>query len=467
MKVSFSKIKITPKNLDGVRMAGYARPDTCKGTLDDIFAHATLILSSSENNNDKEKLLLISIDILKFPISVADYVKKKISEAFNDISYQNILIHATHTHSAPDITGEFHWPGTSFLDVMKGIMFGINRNDEYVIWLSKKIIKLVEKLNEGLKNCKIAWKKKQFNPNLVINRRHPSEIPKTDLGVISFRDLDNKLIGIIINYQCHPTTLSFFNNKLSADFPGRIIARISEMTQGQVKALYFNGAAGDLNPITTCGTNYESLEIDKTPIYDQLGTYKHTRRLGYRIAEVVMKLTESIPNKEYYQELSFQSYIKVIFVPLKDPRYFSLAWLENKLYYLIKKYILLSVVKVLYKKTNFPIFRLIKKGRTVGAQTILQFIKFITKKEENRSEFSIFTVPGELFEKIGEKLIYQSPTGKDNSFIFQNSNDWIAYLFPLGEYIEIGGYEPVASFSPLSGYYVHKMMLELFAEIKR
>ena len=76
------------------------------------------------------------------------------------------------------------------------------------------------------------------------------------------------------------------------------------------------------------------------------------------------------------------------------------------------------------------------------------------------------TVPGELFEEIGKNLLEKSPTGKKNSFIFQNSNDWISYLFPIYEYIEVGGYESFPSFSPVSGVYIEKEMLKLFEEIK-
>jgi len=75
-------------------------------------------------------------------------------------------------------------------------------------------------------------------------------------------------------------------------------------------------------------------------------------------------------------------------------------------------------------------------------------------------------IPGELFEEIGESLIKASLTGKDNIFIFQNTQDWIGYLFPLLEYVEEGGYEPVPSFSPLGGYFIKNEMLRLLTKIR-
>ena len=78
MKVAFNKIKITPKNYIGKPMAGYARKDPCIGILDDIYAYGVLISFNNEHNNQNH-LLLISVDILKLPLSIVEYIKKKTS----------------------------------------------------------------------------------------------------------------------------------------------------------------------------------------------------------------------------------------------------------------------------------------------------------------------------------------------------------------------------------------------------
>jgi hypothetical protein len=358
------------------------------------------------------------------------------------------------------LTGEFHWPGGS-PSIVKGIMFGVNKNDEYIVWISQRILKLVRELKKSLGTAKIAWKKEIFNPNLVINRRHPLRIPKTELGILSFKDLNDNLFGLIINYQCHPTTLSLFNNKLSADFPGQIISKISELTDNNVNSVYFNGPAGDLNPITTCGTDYKKLAKNKSPIYTQLGTYEHTKKFGFQIAKEALALSYSIPDENYYKMLKIRSYTKMLSIPFRDARYFSSVWFQNKLIHIIKKYVLLPVILSLYDKNNFPIFQIEKQGARIYAKTLFQFIEFTIGEDINK-KFNIFTVPGELFEEIGNHLLEKSPAGKENSFLIQNTNDWIAYLFPINEYVKIGGYEPVASFGPLCGYYIEREILDYF-----
>lgn len=463
MKVAFSKTKITPKDFIGKSMAGYTRQHYCIGKLDDIYANGILIESDKK---EKQNLLLISLDLLKIPLMLANYIKKKLEREFPEINSGKTLIHCTHTHSAPDLTGEFFWTG-GMLSVMRGIMFGSNRNDRYIVWFVHQIVSMVQNLFKTLKPCKIAFRKKKFNPDIVINRRDPKRQSSPDLGIISFINvMDDKLIGFIINYSCHPTTLSYKNKKLSADYPGKIIERTSQLTSDRVKVIFFNGAAGDLNPITTCGTDYEGLDLDKIQISDQLGTYKHTEQIGYTIAEEALNLAELIPKSEYFDNLEFKSYLKFIKIPLKDFKYFSIAWFRNKLGYIIKKF-LIRVAMVLYEKANFPLFTLTREKLKIKIKTVIQFIKIDLKSKLKSSTIGLITVPGELFEEYEKLYLSKSPTGKESSFIFQNSNDWIGYLFTPEDYIVEGGYEPIASFSPVGGYLIEKEITQLFNSIKK
>ena len=79
---------------------------------------------------------------------------------------------------------------------------------------------------------------------------------------------------------------------------------------------------------------------------------------------------------------------------------------------------------------------------------------------------TVFGVPGELFEEIGKRFDEVSPSGPEDTFIIQNANDWIAYLFSLNEYVSQGGYEPLASFSPICGDRVEREMYKLMKEIR-
>ena len=458
MNVAFNKISITPKDYIGKPMAGYARKDPCLGKLDDIHAYGVLISQNNKNTN----LLLISVDILKLPLSIVEYIKKKLVFKFVPLRSDAIIIHATHTHSSFDLTGEFYYPGGT-LAFIKGVLFADNKNDKFIVWMTNRIVKMVEKLFKDLEPCKIAWKKEKFNPNIVLNRRWPTRKVLPELGIISFKKLEeSKLIGFIINFACHPTTLSFQNNKLSADFPGRVISKIDELTSNKVKSIYFNGPSGDINPITTSGTNLEKIDEDKTLSYDQRGTYEHTKKIGFTIGEEALKIANSIPEENYFTEMDVDIYTKRLLVPQKDAKYYSKVWFSNKIKWLIKKHFLFKLAKFEEKYVNFPFFTIDRKHFKNFAKTIIQFLKF-TASDGNT--YGIITIPGELFEEIGKRIINEAPSPGENTLIFQNSQDWIGYLFPLEMYVNEGGYEPFMCFSPLGGAYIEKSAQKFLNEI--
>ena len=150
-------------------------------------------------------------------------------------------------------------------------------------------------------------------------------------------------------------------------------------------------------------------------------------------------------------------------IPQKDAKYFSRVLLANKLKWLIKKYFLFKVAKFDQKYVNFPFFTETRKGLQRFVKTVVQFVKFTTSDDKS---YGILTIPGELFEGIGKNLIREAPSLKERTFIFQNSQDWIGYLFPLETYITEGGYEPFMCYSPLCGAYIENGTKNFLRDIK-
>ena len=466
MRVAFGKIKLTPKDYIGRTLAGYVPIVKCDGKLDDIYARGVLI----ESSNQAENLLIISLDFLKFPMKLSNYIKDKIYNRYK-ILQEQILLHAIHTHKSVDLGNEYHLSGGT-LSLIKNVLFGqYYSDDKYKIWITKQIVNLVGNLINGLEPCNIAWQKETIQENIIINRRHPEIESKSQLGVISFRRLSNdKLIGIIVNFGTHPTTLNMTVRKLSADYPGRICARIEQSTNDEVSAVFFTAPAGDLNPITTCGDDFKALTEDMNPIYDQMGTYKHTKKIGYFLGDKALKIANAIPSEEYYTDLDFTVYNQFFEIPFEDyKKYWTSNSFNSRILHVIKKYFLfrLPIFMASQNPPNFTTFDFRYYGHKIFTRTQIQFIliRAFSKSNDKEKSLSITAIPGELFEEIGKKILKNSPTGAENSFIFQNSNDWVGYLFPLKEYILIGGYEPTVSFSPLTGAYVQNNFIKLVNKI--
>jgi len=475
MKAAFGKIVLTHKNYLGKTLAGYTPVSRAEGKYDDIMAHAVLI-EDTVMGNVKKRVLIISTDYLKLPLLFTEYVKEQI-EKKHFIHQNQILIHAIHTHKSMDMCGEFVFGG-NYPGVIKGITFGgYHSDDRYKVWVARRIVKLVGELIAKLQPAVMAWTKGDLDEYILINRRHPSRKSKSPLGVWSFKNPETgKIFGILINFGMHPTTLRNSVKMVSADYPGRVIEKIEQLSNGETDAAFFNAPSGDLNPITTCGTNFEELEKDQQPIYGQTGDLKETKKLGYYIGENAYKIAKSIPDDQYYDRLEFKSYVKVFWVGMNDyKKYWSGTYISNRFTHIVKRYLLfpIALFQASVVEPNFPGFAVkhrhyFRPSAKINVYTQLQIIKLkaikTTKADtsnkptpiysqdaKNFKEMTIVGIPGELFEDYAAKIFQKTKTGAENTFIFQNSNDWIAYLFPIKEYITQGGYEPFASYAAMSG----------------
>ena len=469
MKVAFGKIKITPKHYLGIPLAGYTPIPKCTGVLDDLYAHGVLI-EDEELGNIKRRVLLISLDLLKLSLSFTNYIKEKIQKKY-PISPGQVLIHATHTHKGPDVTGEFDRPG-GFAQIVFNIINGHHKNDLYLVWVAGQIVKLVGELLQKLRPCKIAWAREPpVYSHLASNRRHAGQKPP-DVGVIAFRSLeDDHLIGFIMHFAAHGITLGRHTTKISADWIGFAVRRVTDLTRGEVQAAYFNGPSGDVSPgvphwLVAPPTKPFASKEERRVYYRHIMGYRRTEGIGNAVGEQALRLAQSIPLEEYLPKMSLRIYVKTIWIPVKDFKYWSKHWFENSPLQFLKRYLLIPIAMT-HETPNFPGFALKRRGCMLNTYTLIQWILIKASSLDNTKskDLSILTAPGELFEEIGWRLRSKCPTGVANTFIFQNSHDWVSYLFPKQLYITSGGYEPYASLSPMCGHVYEQEMRKLFQEV--
>jgi len=389
MRASFGKIPITPKNLDhGVQMAGFYRKHMAYDKLDDIYARAALF-ENITLNNVRSYFLLISVDLFEMHYVLGNYIKDKIKQQVEfSLGHGQILICATHTHHGPDITGQYLYPG-GIGSTLRGIMFGHNRHDRYIVWIARQIVKLVQQLKETLVPSKMSWAKAPITENVWINRRHPSDRTPQELGIIAVRRTDSdQLYGLIVNYGLHPTTMSFMNDKISADYPGVLADWIEHHTSPAVNVVFFTGAAGDINAITTCGTDFKAMEHEDVPLFNndpkgtnhymQLGTYEHTLHIGEYLAQESMKVAQAIPISSFYDKLQINAYLKIIWMSMDDNQHEKRIgilnlrnWFTNKITIFLKKWFLAPIILTSAKNPNFPP----KIGTMSGFLTLRQALK--------------------------------------------------------------------------------------------
>ena len=204
---------------------------------------------------------------------------------------------------------------------------------------------------------------------------------------------------------------------------------------------------------------------------EQHGTYKSTERIGFYLGTEAVKLAEVIHWKI--------TILHLILNPIPDPigflckirnhTYKPMIWLGNRALFLAKKWIAIPlVITVAGKNPNFPGFALkhypfsFRRGWHINIYSLLQYLDITASNENGSKKLSIFGFPGEVFEDTQKKVMRNSPVGAENTFLFQEANDYITYLFSIKEYITLEGYRKYPLNNPSCRRIHGKRMVPLY-----
>jgi len=390
--------EITPAS--SVYLAGKIRNKPSQGVHDNLYAKTIYIESN------KEKVVLVSLDLVGLPLNIVDKIRKAVKE---DVNLDNIVIACTHTHSGPNTI--------SFLNT--------KIDDNWFSLLPNKIVNLIKSSIKKKEQAKIGFKKVNVF-GIGKNRRGNKEEVDPELGIIKVQDLKDRVKVIFLNFSCHATTILDENNLLiSADYPAYIYKSLSEVYPEAI-ILFTNGAAGDINIGYSADDSALGEKMD-------IRTFENAEKIGKRICNKVISVMNDIPinNKEL---LVYKK--KVIKLPFKTqlPQ-------KHELEEQIKKRqdsIINTIVKSKKKKLQI---------RQIYDEIILEKMKsqynnggFLNTEIDilRVNDAILVTVPGELFCKLGLKI--KKMLSPKIAMIVGYANDYIGYI-PTKEAFSQGGYE--------------------------
>ncbi|QMW06031.1 neutral/alkaline non-lysosomal ceramidase N-terminal domain-containing protein [Spirosoma foliorum] len=240
-KAGTARVIITPKEPQW--QAGYAsRTHAADGKLHDLWAKALAL-----EDETGTRVVLVTTDMLGFPKAMSDRIRERLNSQFG-LAKAQIILNSSHTHSGPvlDYALQDIYP----LDAKEQ-----RKIDQYSHWLETKIVSLVGQALKTLEPVEL------FSQNGVtrfqVNRRNNKEgalLEQTELKgpndyavpVIKIVDAKGKLKTIVFGYACHPTVLDLY--QWSGDYVGFAQLEL-EKTHPGVTAMFFQGAAGDQNPL--------------------------------------------------------------------------------------------------------------------------------------------------------------------------------------------------------------------------
>ena len=215
--------------------------------------------------SDGTRVAICSTDFLGFPSVLC----KKIREQVPGIPSENILIGATHNHSAPDCYGFPNKNGETGADI------------EYLHGICTKLADAINqavrelrpahiKIGTGVAKGRIAYN--YYAENLYDPRCH----------VIQVLTIGGKSLATLVNYACHPEIIGPDQGILCPDFVGPLYDRIKQCGGGT--GIFMNSALGGMVTADCRGPDGKDIR-----------TWEECVRIGHLLADEALRIVADAP----------------------------------------------------------------------------------------------------------------------------------------------------------------------------
>ncbi|MBR7062231.1 MAG: neutral/alkaline non-lysosomal ceramidase N-terminal domain-containing protein [Clostridia bacterium] len=400
----------------GCFMAGAAREDITPpvGTL--LYGYVPDSVSTSVHDGLEAvcaafaqgdvKVLLVTISVGDFGTELCDELRARIGKE-NGLPAGRVVIAATHTHSAPNVSGIEGWG-----DIDRGYVDSI---------LFPRVCEACRRALDDLQPAELAIgtaeskvginRRQQYRDGSIGLGQNPWGCFDPEMTVLALRNRDNKK-GIIniIHYGCHGTAAGN-NREISRDWPGIMTDRLTAET-GTLSA-FFNGTVGDVGPRLTNGWT--------------TGDIKHVEELGGVAAADAVR---AYRNTGVYKTGDLRLFEGVVSVPRKPLPPVDVLRQKLAAYSEPEKLINISRLEYAYYRAAMdeyeagcpPYEREFCFGQTLISLGDVVFVPF----------------PFEMFSEIALRLRAYSPFR--HTLTLSNANGYNAYL-PTEDQLVRGGYE--------------------------
>ncbi|MFL5242488.1 MAG: hypothetical protein ACJ8FY_10305 [Gemmataceae bacterium] len=403
LKVGIAQADITPKIGDKpVYMAGFGHNRLAKGVHDPLLARAIVF-----KEGDK-KIALASVDLVGFFHTNVEKVRKDLD------GFAYVLVSSTHSHEGPDTLGLWgKTPLTSGVD------------PDYIKHVEKQIVAAIKEADKAAQpvSCRIGTAKA---PELLHDGREPY-IKHDEIVALEFRDAENKrTTGVLVQWNCHPETLSDKNVELSADFVGASVKHLHQKYKCPV--IYLTGTVGGL--MTSL---HVEVKDDKGKVLAD-GTFEKTELYGKKVGELADK---ALADAKPIRLTPLAAASKKVYVPL-----------DNKIYQLMRQMGVLERKAFLWKGDPYQAEAAdpkdAKSALCMGTEVAWLHL----------GELDVACIPGEIYPELVldkvqdppdpgadypdapiEPAIYKQLAGP-HRMIIGLANDEIGYIIPKRQWDE-------------------------------
>ena len=377
--------------------------------------------------DDGQTRLAIAVsDLCMVSREVLDQAKAR-AHQHTGIPVENMLMSATHTHSA----------GTACS------VFQSDPDEDYLVFLSERIADAVIRANQHLAPARIGWGVGE-EASQVFNRRwkmkpgtpmpnpfggqdqvlmnpgvgnpdmlEPAGPIDPEIPVISIQSREGQPIALLANYSLHYVG-GTERGEVSADYYGMFAQRMQELLGSNAPgppfvAMMSNGTSGDINNIHWAGEKQ-----DKLPPYAQM------QRVANTLAAEAYKVVQTI---QYQDWISLDAQQKEISLGVRRPEAKEIKR-AREIIAQAQDTVMSSREEIYARET------VLMNDYPEQVSVILQAFRL--------GDLAITAIPCEVFAETGLELKKESPFKL--TFNIELANGYNGYLPPPGQH-QLGGYE--------------------------
>ena len=274
-KIGFGRRDITPPKGIYSRCWGAAKNDRAKGIHKPLYATAMVIATK---NTPESFYVLVNFDGTLYASKQDEWeMRKAVIDALGTNNAQ-VMIGVSHTHSV------------MFLSRENTDKLGGELVVPYLNKIKEQIVKAVLEAKQNLQEASINWYKgscdlatnrdlKDSDSNKYITGYNPEITADDTLVVGKVTSSAGDVIGVLVNYACHPTTLGWENELISPDYVGAMRETIEEQFSNAL-CLFLLGACGELAPAHQYTGNTDVADL-------------HGKKLGFSALSAMHGLPQS------------------------------------------------------------------------------------------------------------------------------------------------------------------------------
>ncbi len=219
--------------------------------------------------NDGTRVALVAIDLLGFPSVLVNRIATLVPE----IPSGQLIVGASHTHSAPDCYAFPDGKGGSTADLEYLDRICVLASEAiHDAWKDMQVASL--RIASGDAVGKIAYN--YYAPDLYDRR----------VAVIQAVSLDDKVLATLVNYAIHPEVLGAGVGILSPDLIGPLRDRIESKVGGM--AMFFNSAQGGM--VTADNRDLNDPSDAKRGYWNDTRAWEECVRIGNTLGDEALRV---------------------------------------------------------------------------------------------------------------------------------------------------------------------------------